>query len=414
MTFILKDRVAETTTTTGTGTLTLLGAKTGYQSFSAIGDANTCFYCIAHQTLSEWEVGIGTYTSSGTTLSRDTILASSNSGSLVSFSSGTKDVFVCSPANYGSPFIYKDATNPGVGAANETIFSSTAGNARGKGAVDLQLRRNIATQVASGAYSFAAGACATASGLESVAIGCYSFNLGPTASGNRSISIGNRGTASGDFAIAISGHNPSATTSYCVCLGGYSNTASASQATVIGGRGNLASAGCSLCGGGKNNTASTKSYCVSFGYRAVASKYGQIAQASGRFAANGDAQTSQYVLRKQTTNNTQTEMFLDGSSERITLANDTTYAYSILIVARRTDANDESATYKHEGTIDRNASAATTAIVTDTRTIISEDNAWVTTIDADTTNGSLRIQVTGENSKTINWVAFVRTVEVTG
>lgn len=98
MALVVKDRVKETTTTTGTGTITLAGAVTGYQSFSAIGNGNTTFYTIAAQTGGDWEVGIGTYTSSGTTLSRDTILASSNSGSAVNFSAGTKDVFVTYPA----------------------------------------------------------------------------------------------------------------------------------------------------------------------------------------------------------------------------------------------------------------------------------------------------------------------------
>lgn len=98
MAFVLKDRVKETTTTTGTGTVTLAGAVPGYQSFSAIGNTNTTYYTIAGQGTTEWEVGIGTYTSSGTTLSRDTVLASSNSGSLVNFSAGTKDVFCDYPA----------------------------------------------------------------------------------------------------------------------------------------------------------------------------------------------------------------------------------------------------------------------------------------------------------------------------
>lgn len=102
MAFVVKDRVKETTTTAGTGTVTLLGASTGFQSFSAIGNANSTYYCIAGQTGSEWEVGIGTYTSSGTTLSRDTVLASSSSGAKVSFSAGTKDVFVTYPAGYAA------------------------------------------------------------------------------------------------------------------------------------------------------------------------------------------------------------------------------------------------------------------------------------------------------------------------
>ena len=98
MALVVADRVKETTTTAGTGTVTLLGASTGYQSFAAIGNGNETYYTIAGQTTSEWEVGIGTYTSSGTTLSRTTVLASSNSGNLVSFSAGTKDVFVTYPA----------------------------------------------------------------------------------------------------------------------------------------------------------------------------------------------------------------------------------------------------------------------------------------------------------------------------
>jgi hypothetical protein len=98
MAFVLADRVRETTTTTGTGSVTLAGAVTGFQTFAAIGNANITYYTIAGQGTSEWEVGIGTYTSSGTTLSRDTVLASSNSGSLVNFSAGTKDVFCDYPA----------------------------------------------------------------------------------------------------------------------------------------------------------------------------------------------------------------------------------------------------------------------------------------------------------------------------
>ena len=98
MAFVVADRVKETTTTTGTGTVTLAGAQLGYQSFAAIGNGNVTYYTIAGQGSSEWEVGIGTYTSAGTTLSRTTVLASSNSGSLVSFSAGTKDVWCDYPA----------------------------------------------------------------------------------------------------------------------------------------------------------------------------------------------------------------------------------------------------------------------------------------------------------------------------
>ena len=94
MALVVKDRVKETTATTGTGTVTLAGASTGYQAFSVIGDGNTTYYAIVDTTTGDWEVGVGTYTASDTTLSRDTILLSTNSGSDVSFASGNKDVFV--------------------------------------------------------------------------------------------------------------------------------------------------------------------------------------------------------------------------------------------------------------------------------------------------------------------------------
>jgi hypothetical protein len=97
MALVLDDRVQETTTTTGTGTLTLAGAVLGYQSFAAIGNGNTTYYCITDGT--NWETGLGTYTSSGTTLARTTVLESSNGGSLVNFSAGTKNVFVTYPAS---------------------------------------------------------------------------------------------------------------------------------------------------------------------------------------------------------------------------------------------------------------------------------------------------------------------------
>ena len=107
MALVVKDRVKEQTSTTGTSTLTLGGTTTGFQTFSVIGDGSTTYYAIVHQSLDEWEVGLGTYTASGTTLSRDTILDSSNSGSAVNFSAGTKDVFITYSADKA---IYRDAS----------------------------------------------------------------------------------------------------------------------------------------------------------------------------------------------------------------------------------------------------------------------------------------------------------------
>jgi hypothetical protein len=128
MALVLKDRVKETSTTAGTGTLTLAGASAGFQSFSAIGNGNTTYYAIVDSTAGTWEVGIGTYTSSGTTLSRDTVLSSSNSGSLVTFSSNSKDVFVTYPSEKS---VYEDASNVVVqqnyGAITATSAALTTG-----------------------------------------------------------------------------------------------------------------------------------------------------------------------------------------------------------------------------------------------------------------------------------------------
>ena len=94
MAYIQKDRVKETTTTTGTGAVTLAGAVSGFQAFSAVMAVNdTCYYVIVSATGTDWETGTGTY-SSASVLTRTTVLSSSNSGNAVSFTSGTKDVFM--------------------------------------------------------------------------------------------------------------------------------------------------------------------------------------------------------------------------------------------------------------------------------------------------------------------------------
>jgi hypothetical protein len=129
MPLVLADRVKETTTTAGTGTLTLGGAVIGFQSFSVIGDGNTTYYTISAQGSSEWEVGIGTYTASGTTLSRDTVLASSaGAPTKTNFSAGTKDVFVAYPAERS---VYSDGTNikPDNAAILEVVSGGTGQSA---------------------------------------------------------------------------------------------------------------------------------------------------------------------------------------------------------------------------------------------------------------------------------------------
>ncbi len=98
MALVIKDRVKETSTTTGTGTFTLSGAVAGYQAFDAIGNGNQTYYTILDNEADTWEVGVGTFTVSGRTLTRTTVFASSSAGAAVNFAAGTKDVFITYPA----------------------------------------------------------------------------------------------------------------------------------------------------------------------------------------------------------------------------------------------------------------------------------------------------------------------------
>jgi len=128
MALVVKDRVRETTSSSGTGAITLLGAVSGFQSFSVIGNSNTTYYAIVDNLNNTWEVGIGTYLSSGPSLSRDTVLESSNSGSLVSFGSGSKDVFCTYPAERS---VYFDAANSAITipSLSSTTVDATTVNA---------------------------------------------------------------------------------------------------------------------------------------------------------------------------------------------------------------------------------------------------------------------------------------------
>ena len=117
MALVLNDRVKETSTTTGTGTLNLGGAVQDFETFvSGIGTGNTTYYAISQSGTNNWEVGIGTVTDAATdTLSRDTIISSSNSDNAVNFGAGTKNVFCTQPA---SKAVYLNAAGDPVGAAS--------------------------------------------------------------------------------------------------------------------------------------------------------------------------------------------------------------------------------------------------------------------------------------------------------
>lgn len=145
MALVLADRVQDTTTTTGTGNVTLSGSPpAGYQSFATgVGNGNTTYYTITAG--SEWEVGIGTYVGASTALSRDTVLASSNNGNLVNFSAGTKTVFVTYPAE--KSVNYDAAGNVNINITGNAATATKANNLNDgtAGAIPYQSASNVTT-----------------------------------------------------------------------------------------------------------------------------------------------------------------------------------------------------------------------------------------------------------------------------
>jgi hypothetical protein len=203
MALVLADRVQDVTTTTGTGTVTLANTPpTGFQSFAVIGNGNTTYYAIYGGN--DWEVGVGTYTSIGTSLSRDTVLASSNSGSLVNFGSGEKAVFVTYPAE-------KSVNEDAAGNVNINITGSAATATR-------------ATNLAAGAagsipYQTAANTTAFVATASGVLVGgtTPSFSTTPTLTGtnftaipnaalsNNTVTIGTTSVALGATSLTLAG-----------------------------------------------------------------------------------------------------------------------------------------------------------------------------------------------------------------
>jgi len=166
---------------------------------------------------------------------------------------------------------------------------------------------------------------------------------------------------------------------------------------------------------GDSNTASGQYSATLAGKQAVAKRFGQVAQAGGSFAANGDAQACTYVLRGTTTNATPVILALDGLTAKLVLDNYTTWMFEILIVGRNVSSLvEESASFMFRGAIDQRGTLASTALVAGVGKEVHKDvSAWDADVAADTVNGALEVEVTGEVGKNIRWVAFVRTIEVT-
>jgi hypothetical protein len=158
MPLVVADRVKETSVTAGTGTLTLAGASAGFQSFAVIGNGNTTYYTIVDSVANTWEVGIGTYTASGTTLSRDTVLSnSSGTTTQINFAGNSKDVFVTYPASKSTyedegQAVYGGAGTAGIylNAQTITVNTTVASGYNGMSAGTISVANGIVVTVANG------------------------------------------------------------------------------------------------------------------------------------------------------------------------------------------------------------------------------------------------------------------------
>ena len=271
-----------------------------------------------------------------------------------------------------------------------------------------------------GLGSVASGAAAAAFGRDSYALASGSVSLGKSrASGTDSFAaaIANNTSsygATGANSVAI-GRLVKSTTNTAASLGGYLNVSSAAYSTTLGGWGNQATLDYATVAGGYFNIASGVG-SFAHGLRASAAQYGKKAYASGYFAATGDAQAGTFVLRSDTTDATPEAVTSNNSTpsttNQVILPNNSAYAFHGTIVARQQASQGTAcAAWKVEGLIRREGSAGTTVLVNSATTVLDNTPAWGMALSADTTNGGLKIEVTGAAATNIRWVATINTSE---
>ncbi|MBN1139176.1 MAG: hypothetical protein JXM73_21540 [Anaerolineae bacterium] len=329
-----------------------------------------------------------------------------------------------------------------AGSVGNNTFTTVGGGSSNTASASYSTVPGGMGNTAAGFYSFAAGrqakanldgcfvwadstnadfACSTANQFAVRATGGVSLRIDTAGSGLRlepnatspNLIGGYSGNwlTSGVFGAVIAGGGQSGflnriTDHYSVVGGGYGNQAGSDD-------GNAGSNTFATVAGGLSNTASGQYATVPGGLEAAATHYGEIAHASGKFAASGDAQTSTYVLRRQypMAAGAWHDLFLDGNgiSQRLTIASGRTVTFDILL-AGRTEAG-ESAGYRIQGVVE-NVGGATALVGTPTVTVLGEDDtAWDVQVIASDVDDALFVQVQG-NGETIRWVATVNTSEV--
>ena len=317
--------------------------------------------------------------------------------------------------------------------------TSAGGNARGTHAVDLQLDRANAADVASGSYS------GVLSGISNRASGAYAVvggGVGNTASGSHAIVGGGGDNNATGFYATVGGGAVNNATDYATIGGGTDNTASGGTATIGGGEFNTASFFCATIGGGSSNTATNDyatigggvgntasgsnatvgggggntalgSYAtIGGGVGGLADRHAMQAYSAGFFANQGDAQSARFVLRRKTVNNTATTLMLDGNSTRLTIPSGKVLAFTAKIAGVKSDGTSV-AFFVRKGAIKNVGGTTSLAGTIETIGTDIEDNASTdVAITADDTNDALQINVTGIASETWRWVAVVEGVEI--
>jgi len=389
---VLKNRAKMSTSATGTGSpITLGSAENGYQTFADAGvaDADVVRYVI--QDGNHREIGTGTYTATGTTLSR-TVSESSNSDAAINLS-GSATVFIGATAE-DIPALY--AANPS--SATDPVASGTNAVAIGDSAT------------ATNTHSHAMGYGADATGLFATAVGYNAL-----ASGSRSVAIGDAnsaGTASFAAGIANSSTSYGATANNSIAMGQLAKATAVNSVAI--GLFNTAQATLSAAIGASNVTESTASSSFALGLYAKATIKGQKVHASGRFASTGDAQGSTFILRANTTDATATALSTNANTastdNQIVAASDTCITFDGTITAMQNGAQAY-ASWKIEGLLVNDG--GTTTLANSATTVIQNLSSWGMALSADNTNNALAITCTGEAGHNIRWVANIRTTEVT-